>query len=143
MCGAFAYTKWFVEDDFIDDFEDDLTIRKEIDERVEESKTIHKPKPRSRGRRYADKQSSKKPSCPPCHRWPFVFIFGVGYWGTSFTLKVLNKKSCPPEKLFKISKSFLSQHRTNTGRKVPFPLYSHERRCGAKGHCRSFQPYGR
>lgn len=83
MCGAFAlYEMVRREDDFIDDFEDDLTIRKEIDEQVEESKTIHKPKPRSRrGRRYADKQSSKKPLLPsvPSHGWPFCFYFSG--WG--------------------------------------------------------------
>ena len=38
VCGAFAlYEMVRREDDFIDDFEDDLTIRKEIDEQVEES----------------------------------------------------------------------------------------------------------
>ena len=131
MCGAFAlYEMVRREDDFIDDFEDDLTIRKEIDEQVEESKTIHKPKPRSRrGRRYADKQSSKKaPLALRAIAWvALLFLFfGVGYWGTSFTLKVLNKKNLVRQEEIVQNQQELSElvaSETNAGRKVTFPLY--------------------
>jgi hypothetical protein len=127
VCGALAlYNMVRKEDRFSDDFEDDLQIRRNLDRQAELSKT----KPRSkRGRRYAEETSTHK--APMVFRiiaWvAIVFLFfGVGYWGTSFTLDLLNKKNLVNQSDVVENQQELSEFLaadSTVGRKVTFPIY--------------------
>lgn len=111
---------------FEDDFEDDLMIRRNVD--VDSG--FSQPKARSRrGRRFADDDAPKK--APIIYRfiaWSALILlfFGIGYWGTSFAVKFLNKKKVITQADVVQNREEISQALTSegvSGRKVSFPIY--------------------